>query len=644
MTYLRRILLALLITSTVILGPVPPVSPARADSDAQIRTPAISFKQVGLDDVVDIVGANQTTEMQLPVPVGIRPGHLTGQIGTLVNAQAGRVDVLDARGVLLASIPAPTATTAPFDVDIAAAQVTNNRAAIRLVLRDTTTDHGALTACTAVPAVTLSQLAVTYSGALPYPRAVADFLPGYLDEIHIQVGTQPTDAQQQAALDLVAKLTALYRPIPVRIGVDAGAGAPPIGLSRVIEIRDGGKPGLLVQDAGTPAAVLVITGTGHELSNQVKLYTDQRVALAQMPTAAVTSASVKLAPSVSTLTFGQLGMSGQTSVLGTSTLYTGFDAAAFGVGRVDGVSLHLIANYTPVKAGEASLVVKSGSAVIGSRLLDASGVMDLRAEVPVQEISSHIGLALEVRYIPAQQCGPQTDRLTFALDPRSTITVHTGHSDRGGFPSLPAAMTPEMEVALSSPDQIRYAAQALNLMGQQSPAPLRTHVVPLEQAAHSQAPLLVVATGERLSANGLTPPLLPGGSSNVAIHADVSTDVDLSGPVGIIEAFTTGAEGGRPVLAITAAGDWTLVDRDFQYIRGLDTRWTSLTGDVVATGPACNPVNLVVASGGPIQYIPMVPEGWRWWTWLTVAAGLAIVAGAGAFAFVRSRRRSTTRS
>ena len=104
----------------------------------------------------------------------------------------------------------------PFSIDISAAQVTDGRAKLSFVVRDvgTTADT-----CLRPPALTLSRLATTFSGPTPDPVTVADFLPGYLDSIVIRVGATPSAAQQQAALDLVAKLTRLYRPMPVRIDV-----------------------------------------------------------------------------------------------------------------------------------------------------------------------------------------------------------------------------------------------------------------------------------------------------------------------------------------------------------------------------------------------------------------------------------------
>ena len=83
------------------------------------------------------------------------------------------------------------------------------------------------------------------------------------------------------------------------------------------------------------------------------------------------------------------------------------------------------------------MLVRAGDAVLESTRLDDSGKIDMFLNVPTEAISSNVGLAFELRYFPKRQCAPLTDRMTFVLDPRSTVTVTPGVDNRGGFPSLP---------------------------------------------------------------------------------------------------------------------------------------------------------------------------------------------------------------
>lgn len=601
-------------------------------------SPAIDWTQLGLADRLELIGANQPSETAVPVPAGVRPTMLTGQIGSVVNVTKGRVDVLDGRGTLLGFIPVPAdVATIPFSIDVSAAEVVDGKAKLSFVLRDA---NPAANSCTQPPALALSQLAAAFSGATPDPVTVADFLPGFLDHIIIRVGATPTEYQQQAALDLVAKLTRLYRPMPVRIDVAAADAArkPVPSTARVIDIRDGAAPGIAVENAGRPDAVLAITGTGEQLVQQVGLFADRRIDLAQTASA-VTVSSHEGAPLTSTVkTFDQLGITGQTTVSGVTTLYAGFDAANFGVGSISGATVHLKASYTPVQGGEGSLLIRSGATVLATHSLDESGTLDITGDVPAEAITSNVGLALELRYISRQECAPLGDRVTFAIDPQSTVTVTPGTVNRGGFPVLPMALTPEFDVALDTPDHLRFAARAVNLMAQQTMVTLRPRVTPFSEAATSGTALLVVTEGRELAEAGMSPPILPGDADTVDVSGATNTDVDVHGPLGLVQAFT---HNGRSVLAISGTGDWSLVDADFDYIRGLPNRWGSLTGDVLATGAAGDTVALTVNEGGAMAHQPTPAQGWQWWAWLSAAAvGIAVVA-AGATMLVRRRVRES---
>jgi hypothetical protein len=93
------------------------------------------------------------------------------------------------------------------------------------------------------------------------------------------------------------------------------------------------------------------------------------------------------------------------------------------------------------------------------------------------------------------------------------------------------------------------------------------------------------------------------------------------------------------VLAVNGSGDWSLVQRSFDYIRGLDARWASLTGDVVATGAAGQTVNLTLREGGAL--LNEYPgDGWRLWAWLSATAvGTALLIAAGVLLWRRRTGR-----
>ena len=260
---LAVLIIAVLMSAGVVARPPlasadPGTQDVAAPSDPG-STPPIAWAQLGRSDRIDILGSDQVVDTDIPVPQGVTPGLLTGQLGAVVNVVDGRVDVLDGRGVVLGSIPVPAGqSTIPFTVDVSAAQVIDGTAKLSFVLRDRNPPGNS---CTQPPSLTLGQVATTYLGQTPFPALVSDFQPGYTDQILIRTGPTPSGAQQQAALDLVAKLTHQYRPMPVRIDVDTSADPPPPGspTRRVIELRESVPAGLLVENPNSPDAVLAIS-------------------------------------------------------------------------------------------------------------------------------------------------------------------------------------------------------------------------------------------------------------------------------------------------------------------------------------------------------------------------------------------------
>lgn len=590
---------------------------------------------MGLADKLEI-SPKAVATVEVPKPQGLAPMLITGEVLSPTGA-AGRLDVLDSGGSTLGNIALTgDGVTAPFTVDIAAAGPLPGPLKLSFVQRGTASPADG---CAGSAPVTLTKLATTYTGPAPALRTVADFLPDYLDQITIAVGPEPSLDEQQAALTLVAELTALYRPMPVRIDVDTSATPPPAGDSRTrrtISIQAGDRPVLAVENADSPAAVLVISGSDTELTQQVELFTDRRFELAQNPTAAVTSVTKTMPTPTDTMSFAELGITAQATVMGTDTVYVGFDTTKFGVGQLDGAQFRLITEYTPVTAGEGTVIVRSGSDILASGVLDRSGVTELSGEIPAANISSTIGLALEIRYTPAGgECA--FGGMTFSIDPTSTITAVPGAKNRGGFTMLPMAFTPELDVAIERPDQIRYAAQAINLMGQQSAVTLQPTITSLDEAAKRGVGLLAVASGEQLQRVGMRSPLLMSGARAVGVNGATVTDIDPGGTLGIVQTFSHNE---RVVLTIDSTGSAELADRTLDSIRGLDGGWSALAGDVVATGTSGKVVNLTMAAGSALE--PPVHRGWHILTWASIAlaaAALPAIAAIQLFRLRRARRR-----
>ena len=123
------------------------------------------------------------------------------------------------------------------------------------------------------------------------------------------------------------------------------------------------------------------------------------------------------------------------------------------------------------------MLIRSGSTVLVTQKLDNSGRAGHHRRHPPRGRSRPTSVSRwSFATFRRQECAPLNDRMTFALDAHSTVTVTPGTNNRGGFPVLPMAFTPDFDVALDNPGYIRFAAQAINLMAQQTSVTLRPKV------------------------------------------------------------------------------------------------------------------------------------------------------------------------
>jgi len=236
MKRIRFVLLALLLTAVPLpLGDSPAAADPAVQQDPAAPAPApapdaleLSWRQLGLADKLEI-GPKAVATVEVPKPQGLAPMLITGEVLSPAGA-TGRIDVLNSGGSTLGNIALTgDGVTVPFTVDIAAAASLPGPLKLSFVQRG---PERPAEGCAGSAPVTLTQLTTTFTGPAPALRTVADFLPDYLDQITIAVGPEPSLDEQQAALTLVAELTALYRPMPVRIDVDTSITPPPAGDSR----------------------------------------------------------------------------------------------------------------------------------------------------------------------------------------------------------------------------------------------------------------------------------------------------------------------------------------------------------------------------------------------------------------------------
>ncbi|AKK29100.1 hypothetical protein [Mycobacterium sp. EPa45] len=577
---------------------------AQADPDATLlATPGeltLSWVQLGLPRGVDFPTTNVNQDFAVPLPTGFRPNRLRGLIHAPVNISGGYLEIDDDRGAFLGAVNFPAAQTAdqvvvPFDIDIAAAHTGDSTVGLSFTVRHTNAPYEN---CGPQQTLSITDLATVFAGAEPAPTSIATFFPSVLQRVVLYAPTDADSSEQQAVLTLAAALTRAYRPQTVVITVaeqPRGATPPPAGpLARAVLVERGAA-GLEIAGAGTPEALLRVSGRDDQLVTQVSVLANRVQDLAQTPRARVDQAGSRRGATTDTMTFDQLQMTGKADVLRTATLTVGADRAALSDGRIDNIRVHLLADYTPVaKEDSATVMVRAGSTVVFTSALNDSGRLDATFDLPAQVLTERIVLNFALTYTPRMICSPMIAPITFQLDPRSTLTVHRGGLAVGGFRSLPSEFSPHFVVALdgSGPGQLSYAARLVVDMARVTSAELTPRVVDLKSALESKLGALIVANSTTLKQTTLNPPV-SGDQSSISLDLPTVLRADVGSGLGSIQAFADPPRD-RTVLLVTTTAAWQLVEPLFGYIEQLPDGWSQLTGDTLAAGAQGIPADMSI--------------------------------------------------
>ena len=607
----------------------------------------LPWNTLGLPPQMVLLGDDTNQEFKVPVPSGLNATRLRGLIHAPMDfVSGGFVEVDDSTGRLLGTVPLPAVTpeqaVVPFDVDISAAEVSGSAVGLSFTVRDAPIP--AEQRCGLDQRVVLSDLDAVFAGNEPPPATVASFFPPVLERLTIYVPNNADGAEQQAVLSLTSAVARMYRtqsPAITVVNLPRGAAPPPADrLARAISVETG-DAGLNVINPGTPGAYLKLTGRGDELANQVSLVSNQLQSLVQVPNARVDQAGSTTLSGPDEMTFGQLNISGKTTVLRTADLTVGVDRAALGKGRVDGLRVHLLASHTPVASlDSASVMVNVNGQAVYTTPLGIDGRIDAEFDVPGELLRQRINFDFDLAFTPRQLCTPTIAPLTFQLDPSSTLTVRRGGGPLGGFGAVPSEFSPEFLVALdgSNPNQLDYASRVVANIAGLTSAPLTPRlVVDVKAAADADTGALIVANAKTLGLTSLRPPV-SGESSGVQVDLHSELRADINQGLGSIQVFADEPRH-RSVVVVTTSGAWTLVDPLFGYIDQLPNGWASVNGDVLAAGTDGVVTDLSI---GPADVAPTsTSDEINWPLWLAIAAGciaLAAVVGGALWWIVRRRR------
>lgn len=613
----------------------------------------LTWPALGLGSEIVFDAADAEQAVQVPVPAGSAMLALTGQLRSPVELGRGYLEVTSADGRFLGSADIPDIESGqrvtPFSIDLAGAAVdaAAGVATLRMTVRPL---DRASAVCGAPQRLTAADLAVSFTAAEPVvPETVEQFFPSVLETVDVIVDPEPTTAEKEGVLTLAAALVHRYGPIPVQVSVRPLSRTAPVpaggsGLARSVVVRESAEAAASIADAGA-GSVLVLSGTGHALADQVGVFTAGLDRIVQVRSATVTKLEADEILGTDTLTFEQLGAVASTSVLGSAQMFSGFDASSFGLTQPGSMDVHLMADYTPVSDATATATVSAGGQVMASQELDSSGRVDTTFTVAGGAIARTVGLNVALTYSPTAGCTPFTPPIQFSIDPESTVTVSGSSGGTGGFKSLPTSLMPTFQVAFDEQDPeangvlgLSYATRVVASMQTTANAVMRPMVAPMDEVVGSGMGALLVADADSLGAAGMTAPLSVDDGA-VKISTDQGLTMDVDGGIGSLQVF---AEGYRTVVAITTTGEWSLVGPVLDRATAAGS-WADLSGDVVAAGLGGEAAPMTVMSDGPAGAVSGPERGWVTWLWIGASA-LVVAAAVMAAGLWMDRRRKRAAS
>lgn len=584
-----------------------PDQPPPPDQSASTEVPAVTldWQRLGMTSSLYFGEDNVTQSLKIPVPEGLSPTTLTGALHSVSNIPAGYVEAQTTDGRFLGTIPIPDRatgrTSSPFTVDIGSVPIVRHAAQLNFVLRRV----GGGDICDPPPTLVMSDFSVAFGGDSTPPTTIEGFFPSVAPTVNVYVDPKPTAAEKLTTLSFVAALTSSYRPAPVTINVQPLArteAEPPIDndkFTRAVVIRDAdnSSPGVnLVTREGSP--YLLLAGKGDKLVEQVRLFQDKLIAVAQDTKVTVTSAQTGSRPGASTMTFDELHATGSAKVFGQSFIPLDLGSGLFERAKPGSVDVHLQANYTPVDDTEkGTMAVTIGGVVVRTVRLDTTGHVETEFTIPADVAARDQTLGLSVTYEQsAGTCTARSIPMDFQVDPMSTASVKSGGVALGGFAALPTGFVPTFQVAMddTDPAQLAHAAAIVGLIQRMSSVVLKPDIVTLEEASTSGTSALIIANARSVHAQKLDPPIDTAGDlSSIDLPAPVVANISTG-----IASLQSYAQNNRTVVLVTTSGNWEMASAIFNYLSSL-TGWQDLSGDVLVSGQGGNPQTLTIRTDRP---------------------------------------------
>jgi hypothetical protein len=641
-------------------APTEPAPTEVAAAGGEVMTaPTLPLADLGATTVLSFYGGTSSVLLTFPVPVGLVPDALNVTLDLPFNVRSGLISVTQGDR-LIGKLGLPTADLTPLVIPLAGVEVVDNVATVTLTLASVPDEGYCLDRLNPINLINGS---VSFAGAEAAPATVADFLPPILRKLTIAVPANPSIAESDAAVQLVAGLVKRYGNqgpevviVPLADGVTA-IPTPSAPLERQIVIKEGPDESISLEGAGVPQ--LLITAPADRLTNDTRLLSDGALNLA-------VSARVvpeKLAsgrrtqPLGGLLTVAQLDPTTLSSAGVAPQVRIGIDQTKIGY-PVQGVRVHLMGTYTPMpNTFGGQLTANINGEQIDSWAADPGGAIDRWVNVPDRLLSRYTDLQVSLNTTGNNGGCNDFSSVTLVINGGSVIESSQAVPPiPQGFGSLPQALLPVVKVGIGSDRFADTVRAVLITTGLQrlSSLPLRTSVTSFEDARKSADPAILISADGWTDKSITLPVSANDGRITLESQSPNTEQTTLSLDPGVqFGSLQTVFDGHRTLLIATSNGAAGQLDELLGWLNSDRTRWSQLRGSAIVAiagrAPALVAGRTPVSVYGPVAPTPdqasASPVGRyhydrAWW----VAAGVVGIAAAGVAVIVLTSRSSREKS
>ncbi|KRB76909.1 hypothetical protein ASE01_09065 [Nocardioides sp. Root190] len=584
-----------------------------------------------------------TASVEVPVPAGVRPTSITGQL-RLDDDLDGTV-ALVVNGRLALRVPARAESR--VDIPVTAADVVDDRIQVQLRVDGRAAD----TACATLDSsqATLDDVRLQFAGRERTPSSLADFFPAYASGVDVVVAADADDATIEAGLAAVAAISGRYSvDTTVRLTTPDDLATSTTAGHRVVQIEAGSGAATTAIEADAAVATLSVTGGAEELVDAARALGSDGLGLADDAVTEGLAAKPGEVARTDEMTLADLGV--ERAVLsgyGRVEQYVGIRQDAFG-GPVGSIRVNLLGTHTAVPEGaQAQLDVYFNDRLVDSTQLDADPVLDREVEIPASQVRGDNGLVLVLSAIPSPESCVATGRqLPMEVDLDTVAT--TVHADREGaantgFAAFPQALGGILPVAISAhaEDRVAAAIDASHIVAalqRRSSRDLDVRLVEPGTILDGDASGLLVGAGEEDS-TALKAPLRLSGM-RLLDYAEATFEVGTDKPYAAFEAIR---HDGHDVLLLGSwapSGDGSELQRTASEFIG-ENGWEALSADLlIQTGSA---EAFTLDSNAIVPQDERLEEARSFGWWFAGGIGLLLLLLALRLVLARRRRSSITR-